>query len=365
MKSFRRVISFEPFRKRTPKMIVLKEQVRTHPKEKGILQKTLQKLKVSISPIVSILPIATSSEPEKPTNLVSRDNFFKKLDEPLRFVFKVPFVKNFYLLWLKKEGKELNESLENKFYYVFLGELSFYGKLGIETFERLCLINYPEIVNLDEFRENLIILHHLATRNRNHIEETLYNLERTKESDEERDQVPCPLSTRNYYKYIDLNVRPLFKFEAMQLVFGRWLKLESLNLPECFEASYHNLFIEELLYYHDQGEGFLKSILKSIYIKDSTDYLCAEDINTIYTLIRTFDTILEETVRRMKESHGEGKEIERKQFLDHGYDFGMILYYVATKDAFSALVTARGLVVDAAAKILDKKRKHQELEQKI
>ena len=298
---------------------------------------------------------------EKPPvpEVLTPKTFFRKLDEPLRFIFKVPFVQDFYAMWLKTEEMDLTQSLQEKAYFLFLGELSFYGKLGIETFEKLVLSSYPEVAKLPEYRENVIIFHHLITKNKNHIEESLYQLEKEKkgESEEEGREAPGPLSTRSYYRYIDLNVRPLFKFEVMQTLFGRWLKLEEVNINDCYEARYHNLFIEELLYYYDQGEGFVRSIVKNIYTRENNEKLSEEELNNIYILIRTFDAILDETVKKIKESQGDLKDMDRKAFLNHGYDFGMILYYVANKDAFNALMTARSLVIETASKIWDKKKK--------
>jgi len=288
--------------------------------------------------------------------------FFRKLDEPLRFIFKVPFVQDFYTIWLKAEELDLAKSLEEKSYFLFLGEFAFYGKLGIETFEKLILSSYPDIAKMPEYRENVIIFHHLITKNKNHIEESLYQLEREKKdnSEDEGREAPGPLSTRNYYRYIDLNVRPLFKFEIMQVLFGRWLKLEEVSINDCYEARYHNLFIEELLYYYDQGEGFVRSIVKNIYTTNTKQKLTEEELNNIYILIRTFDAILDETVKKIKDSQGDLKDMDRKAFLNHGYDFGMILYYVANKDAFNALMTARSLVIETASKIWEKKKKASE-----
>ena len=65
----------------------------------------------------------------------------------------------------------------------------------------------------------------------------------------------------------------------------------------------------------------------------------------------TFYAILEETVKKMKKAQGRKGDLDKTQFLNHGYDFGMILYYVATKDAFNAIMTARGLVIDAASRM--------------
>ena len=313
------------------------------------------------------------------TDAITETNFFKVLDEPLRFVFKVPFMQHFYTHWLDKEKKLLVDSLQQKEYYIFLGELLFYNKLGIETFEKLCITNYPEIMHSPDFRENLIVLNHFLIKMKSHLEENIYQLEREKKTNEEYDDedddededeeggtvrenkpAPFPLSTRTYFKYIDLNVRPLFKFEVFQILFGRWLRFEEIDINECFDAHYHNMFMEELLYYYDQGEGFLRSILKNTYVGRDNEKFTESELNTIFTLVRTFDAILDEAVKKIKEVQGNEGGLDKKQFLNHGYDFGMILYYVATKDAFNALMTARGLVIDTASKIWDKKQKKQD-----
>lgn len=319
----------------------------------GFLQWTLGRLKSKIH------PENDEAIKEPPLVLVDHQTFFRKLNEPLRFIFKVPFIQNFYILWLQKEDVALADSLNDKLYHTFLGELAFYGKLGIETFEKLIMINYPEITKFPDFPENLIIAHHLMTRNKSFIEESLYQLEREKkvniEDDEEHVEVPYPLTTRNYFKYIDLSVRPLFKFEVIQTLFGRWLKLEGVSINDCYEAHFHNLFLEELLYYYDQGEGFIRSIIKNIYTDTENNKLTEEELNTLYILVQSFDNILDETVKKIKESQGNLQEMDRKTFLNHGYDFGMILYYVANKDAFNALMTARSLVIETAAQIWEKK----------
>lgn len=349
-------------KKRGPAVPLVKRKIKQEVKRSpGFLQQTLEKLKHTV------VPISTSPVEEVEKALViniSLSSYFKQLDEPLRFIFKVPFIQNFYIVWLRKEDMELSEALKEKFHNIFLWELVFYSKLGIETFEKLIMTNYPEIIALPDSRENLIILHHLVTRNKGHIEESLYQMQRERKEEDESDHdssVMIPsLSTRTYYKYIDFSVRPLFKFEVVQTIFGRWLKIEDISIHDCYDAHYHNLFMEELLYYHDQGEGFIRSIIKNIYTMPNNEELTPfseEDLNTIFTLIKTFDAILDDTVKKIKENQGDGTDIDRKQFLNHGYDFGMLLYYVAVKDPLNALMTARGLVIEAASKILDKKEK--------
>jgi len=361
MNFLRKAISLPTIRRQFERRMPLRKLKKDAKRNPGFLQWTLGRLKATIKP--------EDEEEKKELHPILLDNhtFFRKLDEPLRFIFKLPFIQNFYLLWLQKEDVSLSDSINDKLYFLFLGELVFYGKLGIETFEKLIMINFPEITKFPDFPENLIITHHLMTRNKSFIEESLYQLERGKkvniEEDEHR-EVPYPLSTRNYFKYIDLSVRPLFKFEVVQTLFGRWLKLEGVNINDCFEAHYHNLFLEELLYYYDQGEGFIRSIIKNIYTDAQNKKLTEEELNTLYLLVQSFDTILDEAVKRIKESQGDLKEMDRKTFLNHGYDFGMILYYVANKDAFNALMTARGLVIDTASKIWEKKQVKKSEEKK-
>jgi len=353
MNFFRRTIFLPAFRRhfetRLP-LKIIKKDIKRNP---GFLQWTLGRLKSKIQ------PKSTEEMKDFHPMIINSHTFFRSLDGHIRFIFKIPFIQNFYILWLHKENVSLKDSLDDNLYYVFLGELVFYGKLGIEAFEKLIMINYPEITKFPDFPENLVIAHHLMARNKSFIEENLYQLEREKKvniEEEEPSEVPFPLSTRNYYKYIDLNVRPLFKFEVTETLFGRWLKLEGVSITDCYEAHYHNLFLEELLYYYDQGEGFIRSIIKHIYVDAQNKKLTEEELDTIYLLVQSFDKILDEAVKKIKESQGGLQEMDRKSFLNHGYDFGMILYYVANKDAFNALMTARSLVIETAAKIWDKKK---------
>lgn len=358
---FRRLVTLPPLRRHAPRKVLSRKAKAEIKRSPGFLDKTLGKLKQTLVPVIK--DKEEEKQVEKPAEIikVTNTNFFKRLDEPIRFVFKVPFIQQFYLSWLGKEHIELATSIKDKNFYIFLGELLFYGKLGIETFEKLTMTNYPEVTNLPDYRENLIVLHHLIARNKDHIEESLYTLERDRKQTEnlegsDLEKLTHPLSTRNYYQHIDLSVRPLFKFEVFQKMFGRWLRIEELNIHECYEAHYHNLFMEELLYYYDQGEGFLRSIVKNIYVGPDGEKLSDDELNTFYILVKTFDAILDETVKKIKETQGDVGEMDRKQFLNHGYDFGMILYYVATKDAFNALMTARGLVIETATKIWEKKK---------
>ena len=101
---------------------------RRHP---GYLNSSLLRLQARVNSVPMV-----PEEKEYVTDRITNTNFFKVLDEPLRFIFKLPFIQSFYLHWLHKEKKFLIKSLQEKEYYIFLGELLFYNQLGIATFEK-------------------------------------------------------------------------------------------------------------------------------------------------------------------------------------------------------------------------------------
>jgi len=241
-------------------------------------------------------------------------------------------------------------------HYLFLAELLLYNEGNRESFYKLCIMNYPELYSVFDIDKLLRLLSYMLTDLKPFIVSNMDKAKTQNVKEVKREDV----TLENYYKYVDIRIRPFFKSKDVLELFANWLEIEDIEVYECLVEHQHNVFIEELVYYYKKGPVFFRQIIPAVYGKFAQKPDFARSIEKITLLFEAFEKLIDETMKDLKEKFG--PDIDKRQLLNYGMDFGMIILHLARRDPVNALMQAKYFLGNVGELL---KPKHWEKDVKI
>ena len=286
-----------------------------------------------------LLKWGSRSNEMHPNQIINIDNYFMNIDDKLRVIFKNPLLKLYYLYWLKQEGYDTNIAHAKNLHYLFLAELALYNEKDTQIFIKLSTTFYPDLNEIPDLDKSMEILSCLLQDQKSYIYSNMDNYIDRGSNEETK---IFDLTSENYYKHVDIRIRPFFKSKDCLRLFKIWLETEELTVEQCFNEQQHNIFIEELMYYYNKGPQMFKSIIALVYRRFAEDPEFPRAIENISLLFGTFDKLVEETLKDLEVQFG--PKVDKNRLANYGMDFGMILFYILKRDPANAIQHAKNII---------------------